>query len=79
MFREISKIEVDYTDYPIKIYIDGERLDLSSTTRLDISLSVELNTVSIDKTEQYILKPTNKQLAANLKQLKADKSASAGR
>lgn len=49
--KAIKKLEIDRTESPVKIYIDGERFDLSNVVSMNIVLDVDRMTVHIVKNE----------------------------
>lgn len=52
--KAIKKLEIDRTESPVKICIDGERLDLSNVVSMNIVLDVERMTVHIAKNEVMV-------------------------
>lgn len=52
--KAIKKLEIDRTEPPVKIYIDGERLDLSNVVSMNIVLDVDRMTVHIAKNEVMV-------------------------
>lgn len=52
--KTIKKLEIDRTESPIKIYIDGEKLDLSNVVSMNIVLDVDRMTVHIAKNEVMV-------------------------
>ena len=52
--KAIKKLEIDRTESPVKIYIDGERLDLSNVVSMNIVLDVDKMTVHIVKNEVMV-------------------------
>lgn len=52
--KTIKKLEIDRTESPVKIYIDGERLDLSNVVSMNIVLDVDRMTVHIAKNEVMV-------------------------
>lgn len=52
--KAIKKLEIDRTESPVKIYIDGERLDLSNVVSMNIVLDVDRMTVHIVKNEVMV-------------------------
>nr|DAH27541.1 MAG TPA: hypothetical protein [Bacteriophage sp.] len=52
--KTIKKLEIDKTESPVKIYIDGERLDLSNVVSMNIVLDVDKMTVYIVKNEVMV-------------------------
>lgn len=57
--KTIKKLEIDRTESPMKIYIDGEELDLSNVTSMNIELDINRMIVHIAKNEVMVL-VTNK-------------------
>lgn len=52
--KAIKKLEIDRTESAVKIYIDGERLDLSNVVSMNIVLDVDKMTVHIVKNEVMV-------------------------
>lgn len=52
--KAIKKLEIDRTESPVKIYIDGKRLDLSNVVSMNIVLDVDKMTVHIVKNEVMV-------------------------
>lgn len=52
--KAIKKLEIDRTKSPVKIYIDGEKLDLSNVVSMNIVLDVDRMTVHIVKNEVMV-------------------------
>lgn len=52
--KTIKKLEIDRTESPVKIYIDGERLNLSNVVSMNIVLDVDRMTVRIVKNEVMV-------------------------
>lgn len=52
--KAIKKLEIDRTESPVKIYIDGERPDLSNVVSMNIVLDVDRMTVHIVKNEVMV-------------------------
>lgn len=52
--KAIKKLEIDRTELPVKIYIDGERLDLSNVVSMNIILDVDRMAVHIAKNEVMV-------------------------
>ena len=52
--KTIKKLEIDKTESPVKIYIDGERLVLSNVVSMNIVLDVDKMTVYIVKNEVMV-------------------------
>lgn len=49
--KTIKKLEIDRTESPMKIYIDGEKLDLSNVVSMNIEINVNGMIVHIAKNE----------------------------
>lgn len=49
--KTIKKLEIDRTESPMKIYIDGEKLDLSNVVSMNIVIDVDKMTVHIARNE----------------------------
>lgn len=49
--KTIKKLEIDRTESPMKIYIDGEKLDLSNVVSMNIEINVNGMIVRIAKNE----------------------------
>lgn len=53
--KNINHLEIDLSSKPIKVLINGERVDLSHVTEIDIHLGIEEKYVDINKTERYVM------------------------
>lgn len=49
MLKTISKIEIDNSGGTLKVYIDGERLDLAGVTRVNICADIERHYVTVEE------------------------------
>jgi hypothetical protein len=52
--KTIKKLEIDRTESPIKIYIDGEKLDLSNVVSMNIEINIDRMIVHIAKSEVMV-------------------------
>lgn len=52
--KTIKKLEIDRTESPIKIYIDGEKLDLSNVVSMNIEINIDGMIVHIAKSEAMV-------------------------
>ena len=52
--KTIKKLEIDSTESPIKIYIDGEKLDLSNVVSMNIEINIDRMIVHIAKSEAMV-------------------------
>ena len=52
--KAIKKLEIDRTESPVKIYIDGERLDLSNVVSMNIEINIDRMIVHIAKSEVMV-------------------------
>lgn len=57
MKKTISKIEIDNSGGTLKVYIDGERLDLAGVTRVNIFADIERHYVAVEenRTRPYMV------------------------
>lgn len=59
--KTISKIEIDNTEDPIKIFLDGKKIDLNGITEMNIRLSLDYKTLEINTTETILIRTKEKQ------------------
>lgn len=52
--KAIKKLEIDRTESPMKIYIDGEKLDLSNVVSMNIVIDVDKMAVHIARNEVMV-------------------------
>lgn len=52
--KTIKKLEIDSTESPVKICIDGERLDLSNVVSINVELDVDRMMIHIAKNEVMV-------------------------
>lgn len=55
MPNTINHLEIDLSERPIKIFINRERIPLTSIQSIDIHLGIDEYTVTVDKSEKYIM------------------------